>query len=308
MPDDAPADDGRFRQRREVALQFARGFTMGSADLIPGVSGGTMALLFGIYERLVAAIKDGAAVLGRAAKGDVRTALRDFARVDWWFLVPLLAGILVAVATLAGILRPLLEDRPVTMSGLFFGLIVGAVIVTFRDVEHKDATRALVAVVAAVATFLLLGLRSAAVADPSLLVAFGAGAVAICAMILPGISGAFILLLLGVYQAAIGAVDDPDLVLLAAFGLGAVVGLASFSTALHWLLRRFHDTVVAALIGLMAGSLRVLWPWPSDPTLGVGDVRLGAPVSPEVPGTLGAAVAGLVLVLLLAWAGRVREG
>ncbi|MGH3443685.1 MAG: DUF368 domain-containing protein [Nitriliruptorales bacterium] len=307
MPDDAPAGDGRFRQPLEVALQLARGFTMGSADLIPGVSGGTMALLFGIYEHLVATIKDGAAVLGRAVRGDVRTAARRIGRVDWWFLVPLLAGILAAIVTLAGVVGELLDERPVTMSGLFFGLIVGAVVVTFLDIERRDPTRALVAVAAAVVTFLLLGIRSAAVHDPSLLVAFGAGAVAICAMILPGISGAFILLLLGVYRAAIGAVDGRDLVLVGAFGLGAVVGLASFSTALHWLLRRYHDTVVAALVGLMAGSLRVLWPWPTDPTLGVGDVRLGAPVSGEVPATLGATLAGLVLLLLLAWAGRLRE-
>jgi putative membrane protein len=150
----------------------------------------------------------------------------------------------------------------------------------------------------AVAAFFVLGLRSGVVADPPLWAFFGAGIIAAVAMILPGISGSFILLLLGLYDAVIGAVSDRDLVVVAVVGAGAVLGLALFSTLLHWLLANHHDLVLAALIGLMAGSLRVLWPWPAGED-GVGDTTLGAPDG-QVLAVVGLAVVGFLVVLVVA--------
>ncbi len=219
--------------------------------------------------------------------------------MQWRFLLPLGVGILAAIGLLASGLEHLLEAQPVLLSGLFLGLVAGSVVVAFREFEDGvDASRIGVVLVTAAVVFALLGLRSGRIEDPSLLVFFGGGAVAICAMILPGISGSFILLLLGLYDAVIGAVSDRDLVVVAVVGLGAVLGLALFSTVLHWLLSHHHDLVLAALIGLMAGSLRVLWPWPSGPD-GVGDTALGAPGDQVLP-ALGLAVVGFAVVIVIA--------
>jgi putative membrane protein len=152
------------------------------------------------------------------------------------------------------------------MAGLFFGLVAGSIVVAWLLL--RDRTTSDLAVMAAVGavTFVLLGFQSGPVSDPSPIAFFLAGAVAICAMILPGISGSFLLLMMGMYAAVLGAAHDrsaSDLLSLALFGVGAVLGLALFSTALGWVLDRHHNRVLAVLIGLMVGSFRVLWPWPN---------------------------------------------
>jgi putative membrane protein len=145
-----------------------------------------------------------------------------------------------------------------------------------------------------VAMFFLLGLSAGPVSDPSLPLYFGSGVVAICAMILPGISGSFVLLMIGMYQAVIGAVSDRDFLIMGVFAFGAVIGLALFSTLLDRLLRDHHDTVMAVLVGMMAGSLRVLWPWPE----GTGGTTLGAPANDVILPIL-LALAGALVVLAL---------
>lgn len=250
------------------------GFLMGTADLVPGVSGGTIALVLGIYERLVASIKEGSSALGYLARFKWAKARGHLLNVEWAFLVPLLAGILLAVVTLAGILDHQLEERPTLLAGLFLGLVVGSVVIAWSRIGRRDSSKVVIAVLVAVALFLLLGLgEGQASAEPTVLAFVGAGALAICAMILPGISGSLILLMLGMYAPALGAVRDRDLVTIAALALGAIVGLALFSQVLNWALRNHHDPVLAALVGLMAGSTRVLWPWPD----GVFSAEIGAP-------------------------------
>jgi putative membrane protein len=236
---------------------------MGSADVVPGVSGGTVALVFGIYPRLVDTIRDGARALGRLARADVRGAWSRLTRIDWAFLVPLLVGIFVAVVTLASVIARQLKDNPQEMAGLFFGLVAGSTVVAWRMQTSRTIRHLAVMMVTAVAVFVLLGWQAGPVVDPSPLAFFGAGAVAICAMILPGISGSFLLLMLGMYGAVIDTVDDRAMGKAGIFALGAVVGLALFSTVLGRLLDTWFDWVMAALIGLMLGSLRVLWPWPN---------------------------------------------
>lgn len=288
-----------------AVLQVVRGFAMGSADLVPGVSGGTIALVFGIYDDLVAEIYQASSAVGRLLRLDLDGAWRALRDVRWAFLVPLVAGIGLAVATLAGILRTLLAERPVLMSALFFGLIVGSIVVASDELDRRDLPRLVILTAVAAATFVLLGLRGMAMRDPGLAVMFAGGALAITAMILPGISGSFILLMIGLYQHLLDVVHQRGVVELAVFTAGAATGLAMFSAALHWLLEHHRATVMASLIGLMAGSLRVLWMWPTDQG-GVGDVRLGTPVWADVPLVLAAGVVGSVGVIVIARLGLRR--
>ncbi|MFH2073439.1 MAG: DUF368 domain-containing protein [Actinomycetota bacterium] len=274
-------------------LNLIRGFLMGSADVVPGVSGGTVALVLGIYPRLVHAIREGAGGLGSLLRGRWAEARQRLAGVEWRFLLVLLSGILIAVVSLASLISHLLDDRPVEMAAVFFGLVAGSILIAWRLIHTHDLVRNAVMAGAAVAAFGVLGLRGGEISEPAVWVFFTAGAVAIVAMILPGISGSFLLLMIGMYGAVIDAVNQRDLGLLAVFGLGAVLSLAAFSTLLDRLLRDHHDTVMAALVGLMAGSLRVLWPWPD----GTDTARLAAPGSGEWLGPVLLAAAGVAVVL-----------
>ena len=262
---------------RRMAVHLFRGMCMGAADVVPGVSGGTIALLLGIYERLISSVSNGAKSLGLLLRYDLRGSLTYARAIEWTFLFSLLAGVVIAVMALAGPIEASLINHPEPMAGLFLGLVLASILITAR--LPKSWTRGQVGLTSLVAVvlFMALGWQAGPVANPSALVLFASGAIAICAMILPGISGAFIMLMLGMYNHALEAVDERVLSDLALFGLGAVVGLALFSTLLKRLLEHHHDLVLAALIGLMLGSLRVLWPWPN----GVGVIgRNGSKTAP----------------------------
>lgn len=291
---------------KDLAQHGLRGVLMGAADVVPGVSGGTVALLLGIYERLIDTVRAGAGVLGSLLRGrwsETWDRLRNF---DWWFAIPLVAGIVVAVAALASVIDELLADEPEAMAGLFFGLVAASVVVAWKLVDKPDAGLAVTALAVGGLFFWLLGLQSGPVADQTEIALFGSGIVAVCAMLLPGISGSFILLMLGVYPAAIAAVDDWVWADLAALAAGAVLGLALFSNLIGRVLHRWPDPTLAVMVGLLLGSLRVLWPWPA----GVGVIsrhaeetidgtRLGwAPAADLwLPTLLAVAAASLVLVL-----------
>ena len=247
----------------KIAAQLARGFLMGAADVVPGVSGGTIALVLGIYNKLIDTVRSGARALGVLVKGDLKGFWQRFTSIDWMFLAPLLAGVGVAVVSLASIIETQLHDNPEEMAGLFFGLVAGSVLVGLSLLTRRSNEHVVIMVAVGVALFWLLGFQSGPVVDPSPLVFVGAGALAICAMILPGISGSFILLMMGMYAAVLGAVHDREFVDIGLVGIGAIIGLALFSSLLGWVLERQFNRVMAALIGLMLGSLRVLWPWPN---------------------------------------------
>jgi putative membrane protein len=272
---------------------------MGAADVVPGVSGGTVALVLGIYQRLIAVVTDGSHALGRLLRGDLRGFGERLRAIDWWFLVPLLAGIGIAIVSLARVITHLLESQPVRMASLFLGLVLGSVIVAARLVQGWDARRVAVLVVVGAVAFVVLGLGGGAVEDPSMPIYFAAGAVAICAMILPGISGSFILLMLGMYQNVLDAVSERDLPVIMVFAVGCVVGLAAFSRLLHWGLVHHERTLLAALIGLMLGSLRVLWPWPD----GVESPEV-AWASGDVVVPIVLAAVGVIVVLAVAQIGE----
>ena len=275
---------------------------MGSADIVPGVSGGTVALVLGIYDQLIRNISTGARGLKELLTGDVTAFRATFRSIEWIWLISLLAGILTAVFALSSIIEHLLDNEPVRMAALFLGLILGSIWVALRMLDRIDAAAVGLMVAVGVVFFLLLGLRSdthaaddaAEVVTKSWWAFFGAGAIAICAMILPGISGSFLLVMLGMYTEVLGAVNDRNFFVLAVFALGCVVGLGLFSTLLNWLLANYHRLVLAAMIGLMLGSTRVLWPWPG----GTGTTTMTLPRDDvAIPLLLVAAGAAVVVVV-----------
>jgi putative membrane protein len=249
------------RMRRLPLMNFLFGLMMGTADVIPGVSGGTMALIVGIYERLIASIRNGAQAVIHLVRLGPRAAWERLREIEWGLILPLGAGILTALVVGARLLVPLLDVYPVHFFALFFGLIAGSLTIPWHRMERREARHLLLAAVAAVAAFAIVGIPPSEVAQPALVFVFLAASIAICAMILPGVSGAFLLLVMGMYQPTLAALNALDVPYVAVFMLGAAVGLGVFSKLLHFLLRSHHDTTMAVLIGLMAGSLRALWPW-----------------------------------------------
>ena len=287
--------------RLRALWHVPRGVLMGTADVVPGVSGGTIALILNIYPRLVRSIRAGSSAMGSLLRLDLSGFRNWFRRVEWSFLLPLVAGILLAVFSLARAIEIALHDHPVQMSALFLGLVAGSVVIAWRLLTRRDARHLVVALVVGALTFVLLGLAAEGPSRSPGSVPWWAylacGALAICAMILPGISGSFILVMLGMYAPVLAAVSARDLGRVGVFAAGAVLGLAVFSQLLHWALERHYDGVVAALIGLMIGSVRVLWPWPN----GVESTALGRPDSAVGTAAL-LAITGLALVLVVTWA------
>lgn len=292
--------------RTGAATVLVTGFAMGAADLVPGFSGGTVALVAGIYERLIGEVRTGARALGALARLRPTDAWRALRALDLLFVVALLAGVATALVTLSRGVERLLAERPVLVSATFLGLVLGASVAARRRFRRPRAVHVIGVVAAAAVTFVALGATPGTLEAPGPLVLAGAGAVAVSAMILPGVSGSFLMLLLGVYPVVIGALSARDVVTLAPFALGMVVGLAVFSTVLDALLRRAHDAVLAVLVGLMVGSVRVLWPWPVGS--GVGDPSLGAP-GEEWPVALALALAagGAVVAVSRLGDGRTRR-
>lgn len=253
---------------------------MGTADVVPGVSGGTIALIVGIYERLIASVR-------ALARGRVRD-------VEWGLVGPLALGIVVALAVGSVVIPELLDAYPVQMRALFFGFIAGSIAVPWRRISAPGRSQWLLAAAGAAAAFVLVGLPPRELAEPSLMYVFAAAMVAICAMILPGVSGAFLLLVFGIYEATLHALRALEVPYVLTFIAGAALGLGLFSGLLGHLLDRRHDATMAVLVGLMAGSLRALWPWLDDDRL-----MLAPPSVWALAGAAALMMAGFVLVRAL---------
>ncbi len=237
----------------------ARGFTMGSADVVPGVSGGTMAFITGIYEELIFSIKDLASP--KTVQLLAGFKLKEAYRVlPWRFLLAVGAGILLAIITLAQALEWTLENQPVLLWSFFFGLVLASVLTVSKRVGRWGVPTGAGLAAGAIVAWIVVGLVPLETPN-SWWFLFLSGALAICAMILPGISGAFILVLLGKYEYVLSAVNSRDFVTLALVSAGAAVGLVTFAQILSWLFKRYHDVTVAVLMGFMIGSLRKIWPW-----------------------------------------------
>jgi putative membrane protein len=246
------------RSLSDYLILSAKGFCMGASDVIPGVSGGTMAFILGIYEELINAIKSFDLKGFQLLMTLKFKALLD--HVSWQFLLSVGIGILTAIFSLAKVLSWLLHNQPVLIWSFFFGLILASVVTVSRRIQAWRAPVWLSLFGGTIGAYLLVGFVPVSTPnDPWFL--FLSGAIAICAMILPGISGSFILVLLGKYMYVLEAVNNRDFLVLFLFASGACVGIVAFSRLLGWLLNNYHDLMVALLTGLMLGSLRKVWPW-----------------------------------------------
>ena len=283
-----------------------RGVCMGSADVVPGVSGGTMALITGIYEELILSIRSFDARALRLLIGFRIKALLAYVR--WPFLCALLMGILLAIFSLSRAITYLLENEPVLLWSFFFGLVLASVYTVGKRIPQWHWQALLGAVGAALGAYFLVGLVPVEMPHGPPYI-FCSAVIAICAMILPGISGSFVLVLLGQYAYILNAVNTRDLFVIALFGAGAAVGLMAFARVLGWFFRRYHDLTIALLTGLMLGSLRKIWPWKETIETRINrhgeEVALvQANVLPEAwageaMGALALALFGLALVLVL---------
>ncbi len=244
-----------------LIIHIAQGLGIGVANVIAGVSGGTMALVFGIYDRLIeilsSVVQSGLVLL----RFDVKSSVSRLTSLPWTFILPLATGIVVATLTGARVIPEAMDKWPVQSRSLFFGLILGSIAIPWIRTKTVTLREYVLVVVAAALAFVLTGLPPTEISDPSLLQFFLAGAIAICAMILPGVSGAFLLLVMGLYQPVLRAIDELDMFIVSAFLAGSAIGLGAFALFMGWLLRKYHDQTMVVLVGLMAGSLRALWPW-----------------------------------------------
>lgn len=237
---------------------------MGGADIIPGVSGGTMALIVGIYERLIDALRDVFSIVVALPRFNMTEIRIRIQKVEWGFVLPLGLGIVLAIGAGAVIIRPLLHHYPAETSALFFGLVAASLMIPWHRIDRFGVREGVIGLAAAALAFWLTGLPEQAASQPSMIRVFGSASIAICAMILPGISGAFLLKAMGLYEVTLDALRGLDVGYVLVFAAGAAVGLGLFSNVLHWLLHRHHNLTMVVLLGLMAGALRALWPWMTE--------------------------------------------
>lgn len=245
-------------QRRDWVWLFLKGMAMGAADVVPGVSGGTIAFISGIYQRLLVALKS----LNPTALGVLfKQGIPEFWKsIDGWFLLTLFSGVLLSIALLANVINRALEGYPILVWSFFFGLVVAAGIYLIQQIPRWRFLEGIAIIVGIVIAVTIASLRPAQLPGDWWMVMI-AGSIAICAMILPGISGSFILLLMGMYKIIIEAVQSLDIVALVSFASGCIMGLLGFSHLLSWLLAKYETIVYALLTGILIGSLNVLWPW-----------------------------------------------
>ena len=283
-----------------------KGFCMGMADVVPGVSGGTMALILGIYERLLAAIRsfDKEWLLG-IFRLDLNIILK---RPHFGFIIPLVAGIFAALYFFTHVipLPVLIKESPELVYGLFFGLILGSIIVLMKELKGFCATDAVTLVLGTLAGLFIVNMVPLETPDASWFI-FIAGAIAICAMILPGISGSFLLLLMHKYSTLITAVGELNLSILIPFMLGCIAGLVSFSRLLGWMLAHFYQRTLLVITGILLASLWVLWPFQVRSYEVIGGKEKLISSVPQWPtqldeivmGSVGLMVVGLLAVLAI---------
>lgn len=290
----------------EMPWLAAKGFCMGMADLVPGVSGGTMAFILGIYERLLAAIRSFDFVWLRACfRLNISTAI---SRPHFGFILPLLLGLLSAVWFFTHVipLPDLIRDYPEHVYGLFFGLILASIYVLIQELRGFGIGDAVTLVIGTVSGLIIVNLVPVETPNTAWFI-FISGAIAICAMILPGISGSFLLLLLKKYSVIITAIGELNFSILVPFILGCIVGIVTFSRFLGWLLKNFYQRTLLVIKGVLLASLWLLWPYQErvlETVAGKERVVGTTPILPSIndpslAAVFGLAITGLVIVLLI---------
>lgn len=295
------------RNFKDYAIITLKGLAMGAADVVPGVSGGTIAFISGIYEELVNTIGN--------INLDLIKVWRRFGIAAMWkqlngnFIIALFLGIGISVFTVMRLANFLLENHPILIWSFFFGLVIASIWFVGKQIPKWTFTTVLALVIGAAVAFYITLLPPLA-GTQSLWFLFMAGAIAVCAMILPGISGAFILVLLGAYKTVSEAIHDFDFKTIITIALGAIVGLLSFSKVLKWLFAKYKKVTLAVLTGFIAGSLNKIWPWKEvleKVTVGDKDLVIREQSilpsqfdgDPQVLFAVGLMVAGFLLILIL---------
>ena len=300
---------------RDHIVLFFKGLAMGAADVVPGVSGGTIAFISGIYSELINTIKS----INMQALKILRHqgVLAAWEHINGTFIMVLLGGILTSLFSLARIMHYLLDTYPLPLWAFFTGLIVGSVAYLLRQHPLSGSLEKFFFVLGVVIAY-GISMAPLMVLEGNLITMFFAGSIALCAMILPGISGSFILVLLGLYPVFIGAIANLQLDILVVFASGGIIGLMIFSRLLSWLLAHFQDRVIAVMCGFLVGSLNVIWPWKEVVTSGQA---LGQTASNLLPNQFFAVAGqdpqilicittfflGLALVLLLEYVANIKS-
>ncbi|WP_166382175.1 MULTISPECIES: DUF368 domain-containing protein [unclassified Polaribacter] len=247
------------RNIKDYLIIGLKGMGMGAADVVPGVSGGTIAFISGIYEELLGSISN-------VNLGLFKTLKKDGFKAAWTqlngnFLASLFIGIFISIISLAKVIKYLLENEPILLWSFFFGLVLASIIYIAKQITKWNAISVIVLVLGAFLAYYITTLNPLVSENSSPLFIFLAGAIAICAMILPGISGSFILVLLGAYKPVLDALNNRDFKTILVFMAGAIVGLLTFSHVLKWLFKHYKNITLAALTGFIIGSLNKIWPW-----------------------------------------------
>jgi putative membrane protein len=252
----------------QLLLNFVRGVLIGIAEIIPGISGGTIALITGVYSRIINSAAEafkGLGLLVTFSKNNWIQAGSRFKSMSWSMLIPMLIGMVIALFAAAGVVEPLLEQYPTLTKALFAGLIAASLAVPIRLSGGKwGIAEYAIALAAAAAAFVFTSIPRGADLEPGFFLIAGSAAIAVCALVLPGVSGSYLLLALGMYAPTLAAVNNRDFGYLGTFVLGAIVGLGAFVGLLQWLLQNKTRITLVVMTGLMVGSLRALWPWQSE--------------------------------------------
>ncbi len=265
----------RFIDYLIIAL---KGMAMGAADAVPGVSGGTIAFISGIYEELITSISNINLSLFKTLKTKGISAF--WKATNGNFLLSLFLGIIISLFSFLKLAKYLLEHHPILIWSFFFGLIVASILFIGKQINKWNVITISTGIIGAFVAFYITTLPPMGNTDSSFFLFF-AGALAICAMILPGISGAFILVILGAYKTVSDAVDDMDLKKIIIFGMGTIVGLLSFSRLLKWLFKNYQDITLALLSGFILGSLNKVWPWKQILTFRTNSKGLKVPLDQQ---------------------------
>lgn len=305
-----PVDGDSDRPRtswRSAPLSAVRGGLIGAAEAVPGISGGTIALVVGLYDQLIDAAGQllhaaRALVAGVVKRQGLAEGKRALRAVDWPLLVPVLVGMAVVLLLTIRTVAPLLEEHPVPVSALFFGMIAVSIAIPLRMMPQRfRVLDGVLLLAAAVAAFFLTGLPQTELDDPPLWLVFFGAAIAINALVLPGVSGSFLLLAMGLYVHVEHALDERNLAFIGVFALGAMVGLGSFVKLLQWLLHHRRQATMAVLAGLMVGSLRSLWPWQGEQN------ELQAPSGSLIGPILLALLGATVILVAILWESKQRK-
>ncbi|SEB75735.1 putative membrane protein [Tenacibaculum sp. MAR_2009_124] len=247
------------RSLKDYLVIGLKGIAMGAADVVPGVSGGTIAFISGIYEELLTSISNINLGLFKTLKKE--GLKKAWEKLNGNFLLALFIGILTSVFSLANAIKWLLKNEPVLLWAFFFGLVLASILYIGKQVEKWNLTGVVLGVLGVVLGYVITIVPSIGGQEAGYLFLIFSGALASCAMILPGISGSYILLLIGVYPLVMKALSDRDLVLISVIAVGVIIGLTTFSKLLKWLFLNYKNEMLISLTGIMLGSLNKVWPW-----------------------------------------------